>query len=160
MFMAPVGPDFRMDWCDAELIAALASGLAPRGGWGEYVRRRLDHAHAYGFGSHLGFKASLLALTDGLCRELLAQDFSLVRILVTRDERAIEASIARQPGAAVLRAWNGQIRGVEIRHDMAMSYEALVADPVFEVARLADALGVVDPVARARAEARVAKPCS
>jgi LPS sulfotransferase NodH len=74
----------------------------------------------------------------------------------------VERSICRQPlCAAVLRRWNERIHTALAQpHDAQVSYEALVAEPAGEVRRLAEALGIVDPVAISRAAARVAKPLS
>lgn len=173
-FPAPIAPDWRLDWEDAELsqwLAEEAEGAelpfslygAIEGffDFGGYLKARIAHSVCMGFEGRIGFKGPLLA-AHGLPLDaaLLMERINPLRVLVTRSESAIHRSIDRQRGAKVLRRWNDQIDVEAIQRDLVVPYEALVASPAFEVGRLAEALGVVDPVAIGQAVARVVAPCS
>jgi hypothetical protein len=167
--VAPIAPDFRLDWEDADVTWKMAGNVeAGFGPWTDSdvasnIRLRLNHAHAFGFGESIGFKSPLLALDTerALFSALMAQGFEVTTVLVQRERAALERSIDRQRGAAVMRRWNGMIQRVGyIRHGLLVPYEALVAEPEVRVAGLAEALGVRDAASIARATARVAAPCS
>jgi len=177
-FGAPIAPDFRLDWEDGELTPWMADTVEERNAtpysiFGElawfdieaHVAVRVAHSHGAGCGGRLGFKSPLLAILHHERERLEARLSELgfydrLLVWVTRSETAIERSIARQPGAEVLRRWNGLIHESSVPRNHVLPYEALVANPAFEVGRLASLLGVEDPVRISQAAARVARPCS
>jgi len=167
---APIAPDYRLDWEDAELTmwmaTAVEEGDSPLADIDlpNHIAARLAHARMYGFGSSIGFKSPLLGIggaAETLRMALAAEGFSVVTVDVHRIEANVKKSIARQPGADVLRRWNELIRWTARPvGDYGIVYEEFVADPALQVEQLARRLGVVDPVRIAQATARVLRPCS
>jgi len=170
-FLAPVAPDFRFDWEDAELTlrmgASVMCGRDPLDlfDFHSYVKARLEHSKAFCVtGQRFGMKSGLFCIGATMGRiecELAAMRLRLFVIAVRRPKEAVEASIARQPGASVMRRWNAAIEESGPHpYDYEIDYDRLVRFPSSEVALLAARLGVDDPVAVSEAAIRVVIPRS
>jgi hypothetical protein len=164
--LAPIAPDFRWDFEDAPLTKLMAEnveqGLDPtnRIGLRSFVRSRVQHAEANGFGTSIGFKSPLFSIgsaIDQLEAALELEEFESPTVIrVERSYEAIQRSIDRQQGAVVLRRWNGKIAASgPVPADLVIRYEELMADPVEIVDGLARRLGVADADLINRAAARV-----
>jgi hypothetical protein len=167
---APVAPDFRLDFEDAPLTKLMAEnveeGLDPsnRIGFRTFIRSRQDHSVRMGFGGDIGFKSPLFSIgaaVEKLEEALEDEGCEPFVIRMERDRAAIERSIARQPGAAVMRRWNALIDSCEIlRADLVIPYEVLVGEPSRVVGILAQSIEIDDPDLITRAAGRVLQPCS
>jgi hypothetical protein len=148
---APMPPAWRSDWEDPHLSLRLIAG--EKINWESHLADRRFLSAGLGFDGRVAMKSPYLALH---MQALL--EFEPFVIKVVRQGAAIERSFKAHPH--LIRRDQERIRAAlaTIEADLLVSYDALVEESRFGVARIADALGVTDEEALVRAQALVDLP--
>lgn len=154
---APGPPSWRSDWEDAALTSALMAGKYPTPqGWRDYLKWRRSVSRATGFEGRIALKSAYLALVWDDLMEVVGEHATTVH--VHREEKARQASLAAHPA---LSSHADRLIGEALKTleaDVHVEYGQLCTLPLWQVASLADSLGVQDDAAVRAAIALVEQP--